>query len=98
MNNIVALILSAGSAAFLTAVVTGLRSISTTRLESEEAFIKRLTADSESARLEAKTQRERAEAAEEDAALSRVKLNKALEDSTRYRILLIEAGILGKED
>ena len=93
MNNLIALILSAGGAAFLTALVTGLRSISTTRMESEEALIKRLSSDAESARDDATRQRTRAETAEEAAAVARSERDKALEYLTKYRRKLIEMGV-----
>ncbi len=98
MNSLIALILSAGGAAFLTALVSGLRSISTTRMESEEALIKRLTTDATSAREDAERQRKRAEVAEEAAAVARNERDRALEDRARYRRMLISAGVNPDED
>lgn len=93
MNNLIALILSAGGAAFLTALVTGLRSISTTRMESEEALIKRLSSDAESAREDATRQRTRAETAEEAAAVARSERDRALDERAKYRRKLIDLGV-----
>jgi len=93
MNNFLTILLSAGGAAFLTAVIAGLRNLSTTRLESEAALIQRLNDDAEKSRSEADKQRARAERAERYNETLREDKEDALDKAARYRRLLIENGI-----
>lgn len=93
MNNFLTIVLSAGGAAFLTAVIAGVKNLSTTRLESEAALIQRLNDDAEKARSEADQQRARAERAEKYNETLRNAKEEALDTAARYRRLLIEHGI-----
>lgn len=93
MNSFLIALLSTGGAAFLAAVVAGLRNLSSSRLESESALIQRLNDDSEKARTEADKQRARAERAERYAESLSVDKNNALDLAAKYRRMLIEHGI-----
>lgn len=93
MNNFLTILLSAGGAAFLTAVIAGLRNLSTTRLESEAALIQRLNEDAENSRVESDKQRARAERAEKYVDTLRQEKEAALDKAAQYRRLLIENGI-----
>lgn len=93
MSNFLVFLLSAGGAAFLTAVIAGLRSLSTARLESEAALIKRLGDSAHSSQNEADRQRERAERAERYAERLRQERDDALDRAARYRRRLIERGV-----
>lgn len=93
MSNILVLFLSAGGAAFLTAVIAGLRSLSTSRLESEAALIKRLSDSAKNSQTDADRQRERAERAERYAESLRRERDDALDTAARYRRILIQSGV-----
>lgn len=89
MNDVLVLLFSAGSAAFLTALVAGIRSLRSQRAESEDAIIKRLNESAASAHRNASIQqraREKAEARLEDV---REKLAAEQEENSRlYRIII----------
>jgi hypothetical protein len=93
VSNFLVFLLSAGGAAFVTAVIAGLRSLSTARLESEAALIKRLGDSAHSAQKEADRQRERAERAERYAEKLRLERDAALDRAAHARRLLIKEGI-----
>lgn len=92
MDTFLALVLSAGGAAFVTAVIRGLQSLSSTKLESESALIKRLNDDAESAREERDEQRARAERAEKYGEVIRKEREDALDLASKYRRMLIDRG------
>lgn len=98
MNNFLTILLSAGGAAFLTAVIAGLRNLSTTRLESEAALIQRLNDDAEKSRSEADKQRARAERSEKYSETLRKDRDDARDDAARYRRMLIEHGVNVEDD
>lgn len=93
MSNLLVILLSAGGAAFLTAVVAGLRSLSTTRLENEAALIKRLSDSAISATKEAEAQRTRAIKQEQYSEITRQQRDDALDTAALYRRYLIQNGI-----
>lgn len=93
MNTLLGLLFTAGGAAFLTAIVAGIRSLRTSRVESEEALIKRLNDDAVNARKEAESQRRRAERAERQLDKMRDERDAAEELSARRHYALIRAGI-----
>lgn len=93
MSNFLVFLLSAGGAAFLTAVIAGIRSLSTTRLENEAALIKRLSDSAKSSQEEADGQRERAERAERYAEKLREQRDDALDVAAKYKRRLIDEGI-----
>lgn len=93
MSNFFVFLLSAGGAAFLTAVIAGIRSLSTNKLESEAALIKRLSDSARTAQEDADRQRERAERAERHNEKLRQQKDAALDKAAQYRRLLIQNGI-----
>lgn len=93
MDNFLGLLLSAGGASFLTAIILGLKNVSSIKLESESALIQRLNEDAENAREESDKQRARAERAERFAELKRQELEKALDTAAEYRRMLISQGV-----
>lgn len=93
MNDVLVFLFSAGGAAFLAAVVAGIRSLRTSRIESEEALIKRLNDAANQATRDADAQRRRAEKAESVADTLRAERDRALDVAARRRRALIEAGI-----
>lgn len=93
MDNFLGLLLSAGGASFLTAIILGLKNLSSTKLESESALIQRLNEDAENAREERDEQRARAERAERYAEVLRKERSDALDLSAKYRRMLIDHGV-----
>lgn len=93
MDNFLTLLLSVGGAAFLTAVIQGLKNLSSSKLESESALIQRLNDDAESAREERDEQRARAERSERYAEVLRKEREDALDLAAKYRRALIHNGI-----
>ena len=93
MDNLIAIMLSAGGAAFLTALITGLKNLSSSRLESEAALMKRLN-DAIRDGSEREDELEIAKKIEEERATAlRKERDDALEKVARYRRKLIENGI-----
>lgn len=92
MNNFIALLLSAGGVGFLTAVIAGIKALSSTKLESDAALFNRLNEDSQKYRKGEEVQRERAEQAEQLAASLRTQRDEALDKASYYRRRLIELG------
>lgn len=93
MNDVLVLLFSAGSAAFLTALVAGIRSMRSQRAESEDAIIKRLNENAASAHRDSAIQRRGRLKAEERADKLRELLEaEQLENSRLYRII-IAAGL-----
>ena len=93
MNDVLVLLFSAGSAAFLTALVAGIRSLRSQRAESEDAIIKRLNDNASSAHRDAAIQRRAREKAEAKLDAMREKLEAELEENSRLYRLLIAAGL-----
>lgn len=93
MNDVLVLLLSAGSAAFLTAIVSGIRSLRSQRAESEDAIIKRLNDSANSAHRDAAIQRRRAEKAEKARDALREQRDAALEEVSRLIRIIIAAGL-----
>lgn len=93
MSNFLVFLLSAGGAAFLTAVIAGIRSLSTSRLESESALIKRLSDSAKSSQEDADGQRARAEREESKNEKLRQERDEAQDRAARYRRALIREGI-----
>jgi len=97
MNEVLVLLFSAGAAAFLTALVQGIRSLRSQRAESEEAIIRRLNESATSAHREAMIQRRRAERAEATIDKLRRERDDALERAARFYRKLVEAGLVTKQ-
>lgn len=93
MNDVLVLLLSAGSAAFLTALVAGIRSIRSQKAESEDAIIRRLNDSASSAHRDAAVQRRRAERAERTRDEMRDERDDALERVARLERALLKAGV-----
>lgn len=93
MNNFIALLISAGGVGFLSAIIAGIKALSSTRLESDAALFNRLNEDSKKYREGEGVQRERAEQAEQLAATLRMQRDEALDKVSRYRRQLIDNGI-----
>lgn len=89
MSNFLVFLLSAGGAAFLTAIIAGIRSLSTTRLENEAALIKRLSDSAKTSQEDADRQRDRAERSERYAEKLRTQRDEALDRVARYKRALI---------
>lgn len=96
MNEVLVLLFSAGAAAFLTALVQGIRSLRSQRAESEEAIIRRLNESATSAHREAMIQRRRAERAETARDQLRQERDNALERAAGLYRMLLEAGLIVK--
>lgn len=93
MENFIPILLSAGGAAFLTALITGLRSLSSSKLESEAALMKRLN-DAIRDGSEREDALEIAKKKEEDRAeMFRLERDDALERAAKYRRKLIDSGL-----
>lgn len=93
MNNFIAILLSAGGATFLTAIIAGLKSLSSSKMESEAALMKRLndairdgSAREDNLELDKRREEERAE-------MFRLERDDALEKAAYYRRRLIDHGI-----
>lgn len=96
MNEVLVLLFSAGAAAFLTALVQGIRSLRSQRAESEEAIIRRLNESATSAHREAMIQRRRADRAEVARDVARQERDTAREERARMYLILLEAGLAHK--
>ncbi len=93
MNDVLVLLFSAGSAAFLTALVAGIRSLRSQRAESEDAIIKRLNDSANSAHRDAAIQRRAKEKAEARADKLRELLEAEQLENSRYYRIIIAAGL-----
>jgi len=93
MNDVLVLLFSAGGAAFLAAVVAGIKSLRSSRIESEEALINRLNNALKQSEQDVGTQRRRAERSEHYADSLRKERDEALNLAATYRRKLIQAGI-----
>jgi hypothetical protein len=93
VNDVLVLLFSAGAAAFLTAVVSGISKIRSQRAESEEAIIKRLNENASSAHRDAAMQRKGREKAEARLEIMRVERDAALEESSRLYRYIIDHGL-----
>lgn len=93
VSDVLILLFSAGGAAFLAAVVAGIRSLRSSRIETEEALIKRLNDAANQAQKDADQQRRRAERAERYADDLRRERDQALDLAARRFRAMIEAGL-----
>ena len=93
MNDVLVLLFTAGGAAFLTALVSGLRALRSQRAESEEAIIKRLNDSANTATRDADNQRSLREKAEAARDLAREQRDRAQEEVSRLRRIIISAGL-----
>lgn len=93
MNDVLVLLFSAGSAAFLTALVAGIRSLRSQRAESEDAIIKRLNESANSAHRDAGIQRRRADKAEKSRDEMREERDTVLEENSRLIRIILAAGL-----
>lgn len=93
LNQILIALLSTGGAAFITAIIVGVRSLREGKLSNEESIIKRLNDDAVQAHKNADRQRTRANRAESEREDMRRQRDLANEDSARYRRALIDNNI-----
>lgn len=98
MNEVLVALLSTGGAAFLTALVMGVKSLREGKISNEESVIKRLNDDAKQAHEDADFQRMRAIRAEAEREDMRRQRDASNEDVARYRRLLIENHIPFPED
>lgn len=93
MNDVLVLLFTAGGAAFLTALVSGLRALRSQRAESEDAIIKRLNDSARTAERDAMKQRLLRDRAETARDIAREQRDHALEEVSRLRRIIITAGL-----
>lgn len=86
---ILTLLLSAGGAAFLVAVFNGIKSLRSTKSESEAALLSRINEDAEQAHEDADAQRARAIEAEQMSNTLRRQRDEALEKIAMFRRFII---------
>ena len=86
---ILTLLLSAGGAAFLVAVFNGIKSLRSTKSESEAALLSRINEDAEQAHEDADAQRARAIEAEQMSNTLRRQRDEALEKIAMLRRFII---------
>lgn len=86
------LLLSAGGAAFITAIFLGIKSLREGRAASEESVVKRLNEDAKQAHADADSQRERAIRAENEREDMRMQRDRANEEVARLRRIMIRSG------
>lgn len=86
---ILTLLLSAGGAAFLVAVFNGIKSLRSTKSESEAALLSRINEDAEQAHEDADAQRARAIEAEQMSNTLRRQRDEALEKIAKLRRFII---------
>jgi hypothetical protein len=98
MNNVLVLLFSAGGAAFVTAVIAGVKNLRTTKIESEEILIARLNSALKQAERDGDTQRRRAERAERYAEQLRAERDDALNLAARKHRQLLEAGLVSPDE
>lgn len=89
MNQILLALLSTGGAAFLTALIMGIKSLREGRIAGEESLIKRLNEDAKQAHDDAEIQRMRAIRAESEREDMRRQRDEANEKVAKYRTVLI---------
>lgn len=93
MNQVLLALLSTGGAAFLTALIMGVKTLREGRIAGEESIIKRLNEDARQAHEDADIQRMRAVRAEAEREDMRRQRDSCSERAARYRLLLIANGI-----
>lgn len=93
MNEILPLLLSAGGAAFITAVFVGIKTIREGKSASEESVIKRLNDDAMQAHSDADVQRDRAIRSDQEREAMRLQRDAALDQVALYRRELIRNGL-----
>jgi hypothetical protein len=98
VNNVLVLLFSAGAAAFITALIAGIKNLRTSRIDSEEVLITRLNNALKQAEREADAQRRRADRAERAADQLRAERDTALDVAAAKSRRLIEAGIDDTEE
>ena len=93
MNDVLVLLFSAGAAAFLSALVAGVKSLKSTKNQSDEAIIRRLNESAANSYKEARLQRRRADRAEAKIEKLRTDLEAEQALSARRYRVIIEAGL-----
>lgn len=93
MNQFFPLLLSAGGAAFISALFIGIKSLRDGRMASEESVIKRINQDARQAHEDADIQRERALRAEREREDMRQERDIAREEVARLRQAMIATGV-----
>lgn len=93
VSDLLPLLLSAGGAAFLSAVILGIKSIREGKTASEESIIKRLNDDAKQAHSDADIQRDRAIRAENEREEMRIQRDQANEVVARMRQRMIRQGL-----
>jgi hypothetical protein len=90
VNQVLLALLSTGGAAFLTALIMGVRSLREGKIAGEESIIKRLNEDAKQAHDDAEVQRMRAIRAESEREEMRRQRDIANEEVARMRMRLIQ--------
>ena len=98
MNQILLALLSTGGAAFLTALIMGVRSLREGKIANEESIIKRLNEAAKQAHDDAEVQRMRAIRAESEREQMRRERDMANENVAKYRMILIQNNIVLPEE
>lgn len=93
MNDVLVLLFTAGAAAFLTALVAAIKSLKSTKVESEEAMIRRLNESAVNSHREAMLQRRRADREEKKNDELREENDRLQEISARRYRIILEAGL-----
>ena len=93
MNEILLALLSTGGAAFLTALIMGVKSLREGKIAGEDSLIKRLNEDAKQAHDDAEIQRMRAIRAESEREEMRRQRDVANERVAMYRMILIRHNI-----
>jgi hypothetical protein len=93
VNDLLPLLLSTGGAAFITAIVMGVKTLRDGRTASEDSIVKRLNEDAKQAHSDADAQRDRANRLEQEREQMRLERNAANERADGYRRALIRNGI-----
>lgn len=98
MDQILVALLSTGGAAFLTALIMGVKSLRDGKIAGEESIIKRLNEDAKQAHDDAEIQRMRAIRAESEREDMRRQRDLANEEVARMRMRLIKQNVELPED
>jgi hypothetical protein len=98
VNQILLALLSTGGAAFLTALIMGIKSLREGKIAGEESIIKRLNEDAKQAHDDAEIQRMRAIRAESEREEMRRQRDAANEEVARMRMALITQHITPPKD
>lgn len=93
MDQVLVALLSTGGAAFLTALIMGIKSLRDGKIAGEESIIKRLNEDAKQAHDDAEIQRMRAIRAESEREDMRRQRDLANEEVARMRMRLIQQDV-----